>query len=73
MRMEALARAYTTATVGCDAWIRPEPMQTLEDFQAVVAAAEAWEAVRHIKILEIVEEKVTGRRLIHALRFRRLK
>jgi len=53
--------------------MRPDPDQTLENFQEAVAAAEAWEAVQHIEILEISEERWTGRRLIDAVRFRRLR
>lgn len=73
MGMEALSRAYISASVGADVWMRPEPTQTLEDFQAAVAAAEAWEVVHQIKILEIREENQSGRRLIDAVRFRRLR
>jgi len=73
MGTETFCRAYVSAPVGADAWLRPDGTQTLEDFQAVVAAAEAWEAVQHIKILEICEESHTGRKLIDALRFRRLR
>jgi hypothetical protein len=39
----------------------------------VVAAAEAWEVIDHIKIIEICEENYIGRRLVNAVRFRRLK
>jgi hypothetical protein len=53
--------------------MRPDPDQTLEDFQEAVAAAEAWEAIEHIEILEISEDRWTGRRLIDAVRFRRLR
>ena len=53
MGTEALSRAYILASVGADIWMRPDATQTLEDFQAVVAAAEAWEGARYIKILEI--------------------
>jgi hypothetical protein len=73
MGMEVLSRAYIGAPVGADVWMRPEPGQTLDDFQMAVAAAEAWEAISHIEILEITEERWTGRRLIDALRFRRLR
>jgi hypothetical protein len=51
----------------------PDGKQSLEDFQAVVAAAEAWEVIGQIKIIEIREENRTGRRLIDAVRIRRLR
>ena len=70
---EVLANAYSQTPVGQDAWVLPSARGTLDDFQVVVAAAEAWEMVRHIQILEIREDRHTGRRLINALRFRRLK
>ena len=73
METEPLARAYISAGMGGDVWMRPDPGQTLEAFQAVVAAAEAWEAIERIRILEIREENQTGRRLIDAVRFRRLR
>jgi hypothetical protein len=73
MGTEVLARAYISAPVGDDVWVRPGPDQTLEDFQLIVAAAQAWEAIKHIEILEITEYPWTGGRLIDALRFRRLR
>lgn len=73
MGTEALSRAYISAPVGEEAWVRPDPYQTLEDFQLTVAAAEAWEAIEHIEILEISEDRWTGRRLVDAVRFRRLR
>ena len=45
----------------------------VEEFQLAVAAAEAWELLRFIEILEIREEGLTGRRLIEAIHFRHLK
>ena len=69
----ALSRAYISVDVGDDVWMRPDPDQTLDDFQEAVAAAEAWEAIDHIEILEISEDRWTGRRLIDAVRFRRLR
>lgn len=47
--------------------------QLLEHFQLVVAATEALERIGRISILEIREENRTGRRLIEAVRVRRLK
>ena len=69
----ALSRAYISVDVGDDVWMRPDRDQTLDDFQEAVAAAEAWEAIEHIQILEISEDRWTGRRLIDAVRFRRLR
>jgi hypothetical protein len=73
MSTETLSRAYVSTAVGADVWMRPEPGETLHDFQMAVAAAEAWEAVDHIEILEISEDRWTGRRLIDAVKFRRLR
>jgi hypothetical protein len=72
MGTEALSRAYISAPVGDDVWVRPDPYQTLEDFQLIVAAAKAWEAIKHIEILEISVDRWTGR-LVDAVRFRRLR
>jgi hypothetical protein len=73
MGLEVLSKTYIWTRVGEEGWLRPDASQTLDDFQSVVAAAEAWESLRQIQILEIHEETHTGRRLIDAVRFRRLK
>jgi hypothetical protein len=63
---------YHRTDVGTDIWIRPYGLQSLEDFQMAVAAAEAWEFMGLIRIEEIHEEAQTGRRLIDRVRIRRL-
>ena len=73
MGLEPLSKTYEATPVGFDSWMSPHPGQSLTDFQLTVAAAEAWEVVRHIKILEIREEFCCGRRLISAVRFERLR
>ena len=59
--------------VGYDAWVTPEPAQTLEDFQIAVAAAEAWHTIRHIDIIELRHILRHGRSLVKAFKFLRLK
>jgi hypothetical protein len=71
--LELLWQAYSRTPIGEDAWVLPDGKYTLQAFQAVVAAAEAWEGMRYIEIVEIHKENHTGRRLIDAVRFRRLK
>ena len=68
--VELLASFHCIAA-GEDVWIRASA--NLHDFQATVASAEAWETVGLIRIMEIREERTSGRRLIDALRFRRLR
>ena len=53
--------------------MNPDPEQTLEDFQAAVAAAEAWQAIGHMEILEMRQESRGGRALVNAVKFRRLR
>ena len=73
MGLEPLSKAYEATPVGYDNWMNPDPDQTLEEFQVVVAAAEAWQAMRQIKILEVRQKLCSGRRLIDRVRFRRLR
>jgi hypothetical protein len=73
MRLEPLTRSYEATPIGWDNWVRPDPGQTLEEFQLIVATAEAWEVMRNIRILEIREDNYTGRRFINAVRFQRLR
>jgi hypothetical protein len=68
----ALKLTYHCTDVGDDAWVRPYELQSVEDFQMSVAAAEAWEFIGLIRIEEIHEENLSGRRLIDAVRIRRL-
>ena len=71
--LDPLSRAYEATPVGYDSWMNPEPDQTLEEFQAVVAAAEAWQAMRQIRIVELRQKLCGGRALIDGIRFRRLR
>ena len=66
-----LLASYHCIAAGEDVWMRAAG--NLHDFQATVASAEAWETVGLIRIIEIREERMSGRRLIDALRFRRLR
>lgn len=73
MSLAALLSTYGSTSPGEAAWVRPDAMQTLEDFQLAVAAAEALEFIGRLRIVEIREENRTGRRLIKAVHIRRLK
>jgi hypothetical protein len=67
------AYAFSTTPVGEEGWMWPIDDDDLRDFQAAVASAEAWEFLGVIKIIEVREEAKTGRRLVEALRFKRLR
>ena len=73
MPLEGVLSAFSRLPRGEATWVLPDGKQTLEDFQATVAAAEAWEVIGQIEILEIREENRTGRRLVDAVRIRRLR
>jgi hypothetical protein len=73
VKLEPLAKAYEATPVGSDTWMSCDPADSLLDFQLVVATAEAWEVIRHIKILEIREEFSCDTKLISAVRFQRLR
>lgn len=74
MQLGTLAQTYDDTPVGYDNWVTPEPDQSLEDFQTVVNAAEAWQAIRQI---EIIESRRTissqGYSLVKAFKFQRLR
>jgi hypothetical protein len=72
MGLEPLAKAYEDTPVGSETWMTCDPARSVLDFQLVVAAAEAWEFIRHIKILEVREEFSCDTKLISAVRFQRL-
>ena len=63
---------YEHLRIGADGWIRAG-LEELRDFQLCVAAAEAWEFIGAIHILDIREERISGERLIDAVRIRRVK
>jgi hypothetical protein len=73
MGIEPLAKAYDGIPVGNDTWMACDPGDSLLDFQLVVAAAQAWESIHHIRILEIREDFACDTRLISAVRFQRLR
>jgi hypothetical protein len=73
MSLPLLLSTYRRTPIGEAEWVLPDGKQSLEEFQVVVATAEAWEFIGHIKIIEIREENRTGRRLIDAVRIRRLR
>jgi hypothetical protein len=69
MPLQLLA-AYRDLAIGGDTWLRASDAET---FQLIVAAAEACQMVGLLEIIEIREERQTGRRLVEAVRIRRLK
>jgi hypothetical protein len=73
MSLPLLLSTYRRTPIGEADWVLPVAKQSLEEFQIVVAAAEAWEFIGHIEIVEIREENRTGRRLIDAMLIRRLR
>jgi hypothetical protein len=69
---QAIAEAYAALRVTDTGEVRPEDCKSLEGFQAAFAAADEWEALGLIEILEIGEDREQGW-LIQPIRFRRLK
>ena len=67
-----LIQAYHCLSIGGDGWMRVGH-DDVRKFQATVAAAEAWEMIGLIQIMEIREEPRTGRRLVDAVRIRRMR
>jgi hypothetical protein len=69
-----LWEVFSDASIGADGWIEHDDSHlTLEQFQAVVRAAEEWESIGLIEIVVKREETGSGYSLIDAIRFRRLK
>lgn len=75
--MRDLAKeAYEACAVGATGWMRPdrERGETLEAFQAVAEiSAPALQDAGLISIQELHPENQTGRRLVDAIRFVRLR
>jgi hypothetical protein len=66
--------AYSETPIGADGWLdQADGTQSLEEFQHTLASAEEWESVGLIEILVKREESRSGRQLVDALQFRRLK
>jgi hypothetical protein len=61
---------YQGVGIGGDTWLRSSDA---EAFQLVVAAAEACEVIGLLRIIEVREERQAGRRIVEAVRIRRLK
>jgi hypothetical protein len=63
-----------TTAVGADRWVHhDESGLTLNAFQEALGLMEDWESTGLIEILDTREETETGRGLVVAVRFRRLK
>lgn len=66
--------AYSETPVGADGWLhQADGTQSLEEFQHTLPSAKEWESVRLIDILVKREESTSGRCLVDAIQFRRLK
>jgi hypothetical protein len=66
---ELIANAYASVGVAGTAHVRPEDCDSLEAFQAAFAAADEWQTLGLIEVIEEAGEAP----LIPAIRFRRLK
>lgn len=74
--MSEVARdAYDKTAVGAVGWMRPDAAkgQTVEGFQAVALAADALQNDGLIRILAVHEESTSGRKLIDAIQFKKLR
>jgi hypothetical protein len=70
----SLEEAFGKTAVGADRWVHhDESGLSLDDFQDALAMMEDWESTGRIEILDTREESETGRGMIIAVRFRRLK
>jgi hypothetical protein len=72
MSLKGLEQAYRNTVVGKDAWVYPYGT-SLDEFQLVVAIAKAWAGIGTIQVLDTLEVDVSGRRLVNAVHFRRLR
>jgi hypothetical protein len=69
---ELIAETYAGLRLGDTGQVRLEDCKSLEAFQAAFAAADEWEALGLIEILESQEDCEVGS-LIYPIWFRRLK
>jgi hypothetical protein len=70
---DLIAEAYGRLPIGGEGCVRAEDSKSLEDFQAAFVAAEEWQSMGLIQIVDSQEEDSTDGSLIHPIRFRRLK
>lgn len=74
--MRDVAReAYDSVAVGATGWIRPDPTkgETLQGFQAVAQAADYMQEKGLILIRSIHRESTSGRNLIDAVQFMKMR
>jgi hypothetical protein len=72
MAVKLLLQAYESTPVGKETWALPHA-ESVDEFQIVVAITKAWAELGIIEILETRDVDHSGRRLVHAVRFRRLR
>jgi hypothetical protein len=67
--------AYDNIEVGAIGWIRPDAGkgETLEGFQAVARAAEIMQQDGFIWIRSVHKESATGRQLVDAIQFMKMR
>jgi hypothetical protein len=72
MAVKLLMQAYESTPVGKETWALPYG-KSVDEFQVVVAITKAWAEIGIIEILETRDAEDSGRRLVNAVRFRRLR
>jgi hypothetical protein len=72
MAAKLLLQAYESTPVGKETWVLPYG-ESVDEFQLVVAVAKTWAEMGVIEILETRDEDHSGLRLVHGVRFRRLR
>jgi hypothetical protein len=72
MSLKGLEQAYRNTVVGKDVWVYAS-VTSIDEFQLVVAIAKAWAGIGTIQVLDTLEVDVSGRRLVNAVHFRRLR
>ena len=72
MTVKLLLQAYESTLVGEETWALPGG-KSVDEFQIVVAITKAWAELGIIEILETRDAEHSGRRLVQAVRFRRLR
>jgi hypothetical protein len=75
LMLDVAKRAYEKVSIGGTGWIRPDPDkgETVEGFQSVPPAADQMQKEGLILIRSVHHESSSGRSLIDAIQFERLK
>ena len=72
MAVKLLLQAYESTAVGNETWVLPNG-KSVDEFQLVVTIIKAWAEMGIIEILDTRDDDHSGRRLVHGVRFRRLR